>query len=68
MKKKQFQKISVIDQKKCIGCGACLQNCPANAIEMKAGWVCYVIEEKCVGCGKCVSLCHRGAPFFVKEP
>ena len=47
---------------KCTGCGACLNVCPTNAIEMKVsaeGFEVPVIdEEKCIKCGKCLRVCH----------
>ncbi|MGN0203315.1 MAG: ATP-binding protein [Coprococcus sp.] len=54
-----------IDTDKCVGCGACISACPAQAIIMKPGWISYVQEDKCIGCGKCAALCHKNAPFII---
>lgn len=51
-----------IDEASCVGCGACLEACPAGAIIMTPGWRCVVQEALCLGCGICAGLCHKGAP------
>ncbi len=53
-----------IDMDKCIGCGICMKNCPANAIT-RTDYVapghklasCTIDTDKCVKCGACVGTC-----------
>ena len=48
-------------EEKCIGCGMCAKNCPANCIvgEKKSR---HVIEQnKCLKCGQCEKTCKFGA-------
>ena len=41
----------IINSKKCIGCGICVQACPVDALEIVDGIV-KVDQEKCIKCGK----------------
>ncbi len=54
-----------IDQNKCVGCGVCIQNCPAGAIVMMPGWRSQVNSAKCIGCGTCLKICHKKAVYFL---
>jgi len=46
----------------CLACGACLAECPSNAII--EGDI-YSISDDCVECGACVDVCPTGA---IQEP
>jgi ferredoxin len=45
----------------CINCGACIEECPTEAIS--AGADAHVIDaEKCIDCGACAGACPVDAP------
>lgn len=45
----------------CIACGACMADCPVEAIS--EGENKYVIDpEKCIDCGACAEACPVDAP------
>ena len=49
----------VIDKEKCIGCGLCVADCPAEKLTVEAGKAVYTPE--CIQCGHCVAVCPRTA-------
>ena len=50
----------VIVTNECLGCLACVDSCPVEAIRAKKGRA-YVIQDECVQCGECESICPVGA-------
>ncbi len=56
-----------IDHDRCTGCGACVEACPNEAIEMRDGFA-QVLAERCTECGTCVEVCPQGAVFPLAEP
>ena len=58
----------VIDKEKCIGCGKCAKNCPAEAIS-KTDYIApghklpsmWIDSTKCIKCGACISGCKFDA-------
>ncbi|MBU4118629.1 MAG: CoB--CoM heterodisulfide reductase iron-sulfur subunit A family protein, partial [Proteobacteria bacterium] len=56
--------VSLVDIKRCIGCGKCIKTCPYGAIketEFRGLIKANVIETICQGCGICTSTCPQGA-------
>lgn len=45
---------------KCIGCGRCIDICPANATGLKKKKA-ILVKERCIGCGECTVICPAGA-------
>lgn len=49
-----------VDKDECIGCGICVNECPAEAIEMVEDKA-EIDMESCIRCGICHSACNVGA-------
>lgn len=43
----------------CIACGACIEECPCDAIS--EGDIYVIDADKCTDCGACVEVCPSGA-------
>ncbi len=44
----------------CIMCGACIDECPEEAIS-ESDEICVIDAEKCTDCGSCVEVCPTDA-------
>ena len=51
---------AVVNASECVGCGACVDACPSEAIKLE-GDVAVVNEAECVDCGACVDECPNEA-------
>lgn len=49
--------VAVIAENVCIGCAACLQACPVDAILGAPHFMHTVITEECTGCELCIDPC-----------
>ena len=49
-----------VDLGKCNGCGACVESCPSEALQVEGEKIC-VDEDACVDCGVCVDECPTEA-------
>lgn len=49
-----------VDVDTCIGCGACVETCPVQALKMVKDKS-VVDPDVCVECGACVGACPVGA-------
>ncbi len=54
-----------IDEKKCVGCGRCVDICPGNLLKIKnAAAVCRNVRD-CWGCTACVKICPQNAIAYL---
>ena len=52
--------VAVVDKDSCVGCGACVDVCPNEAIKMVDG-IAVIDPDACIDCGVCVDACPNGA-------
>ena len=45
------------DRTRCVSCGACMNECPRDAIRIHRGCYALVDEAACIGCKKCAKVC-----------
>ncbi|MBI2831544.1 MAG: 4Fe-4S binding protein [Chloroflexi bacterium] len=58
----------VIDQKKCDGCGLCVNVCHCSALRMYGGVAVVAETKECTWCTYCEAVCATGAltcPFEI---
>ena len=48
-----------IQKELCIGCGACVKDCPGKALAIEEGKAVY--KRECIHCGHCVAICPVNA-------
>ena len=61
------RKIVSIDEKKCNGCGLCIEGCHEGAIELIDGKAKLVSDEYCDGLGDCLPQCPTGAIEIIER-
>jgi NAD-dependent dihydropyrimidine dehydrogenase PreA subunit len=52
--------LAKVNENDCVGCGTCVENCNAEAIEL-IDTIATVNENRCIGCGICAHLCPEKA-------
>lgn len=67
-----MSKIIIVKPEKCVGCNACVRNCPAPEAnitkEISEGkFVTTVNDAKCIACGECVKTCSHGARDYIDD-
>ena len=51
----------MVDKKKCISCGACVEICPVGAISFDSDGKANIDQNKCIKCGSCEATCPVSA-------
>ncbi|MBU0762982.1 MAG: DUF362 domain-containing protein [Candidatus Altiarchaeota archaeon] len=49
----------VVRQEKCVACGKCVADCPADAISINGK--AKIDSDKCIGCAHCIAVCPNSA-------
>ena len=68
-----INRVPLDDPNNCTGCGACMNICPTDAIQMmpdKNGFLSPVVDdEKCVRCSKCLNSCplRKRPQLYLRE-
>lgn len=57
----KYMPVFEVDMKACDGCGACIERCPRNILELSGGKAKIIDIEKCTMCRACVEACPRDA-------
>lgn len=51
----------MVDKRKCISCGTCIDICPVGAISWGEDGKAQIDPNKCIKCHSCESMCPVGA-------
>lgn len=67
-----MKEIIIVRPEKCVGCNACVRNCPApeaNITKMleDGRFVTTVNPDRCITCGECVRTCNHGARDYIDD-
>ncbi len=62
-----IRKIVMIDEEKCIGCGACAEACHEGAIAMVNGKARLIKDDYCDGLGDCLPACPTDAISIIER-
>jgi len=53
--------VSIVDERKCTGCGTCIDVCPYGAVRKNDSGIAEVVAAMCKGCGSCGATCPESA-------
>ncbi len=51
----------MVDKRKCISCGTCIEVCPVGAISFDEDGKAKIDPKKCIKCHTCEGMCPVGA-------
>lgn len=65
-------KIIIVKPENCVGCNACVRNCPAPEANITkkledGRFVTTVKDDMCIACGECVKTCEHGARDYIDD-
>ena len=64
MASKRYASVNI---KSCVSCGACMRECPRDAIRVMRGCFAVVDKAVCVGCGICQRTCPAGCIDMIQR-
>lgn len=56
-----------VDERRCSGCGSCMDVCPVGAITLQNGVV-LIDQDLCMECEACATACPEKAILTIEEP
>jgi ferredoxin len=58
---KETRNMPWVNEDMCVGCGVCVDDCPAGAITLKDDQKAIINEDECIRCGRCHDVCPKEA-------
>ena len=67
-----MSELIIVKPEKCVGCNACVRECPAPEANMTkqledGRFITTVNNDKCIACGECVKKCNHGARDYIDD-
>ena len=67
-----MSELIIVKPEKCVGCNACVRECPAPEANMTkqledGRFITMVNPSKCIACGECVKKCNHGARDYIDD-
>lgn len=48
---------ALVARDRCVACGACMKECPRQAVSVFCGSWAEIDIKACIGCGRCAKVC-----------